>query len=174
MANTFKLIASNTVGSGGAASVTFSSIPATYTDLVLKASTRTNETTGGNAWDSLLLRFNGSSASYADKSLAGDGSTTFSFGNVFPNYIFCGDIANGLVTSDVFSSTEITIPNYLSSDFKSVSIDSVEENNTSTGQMNLNIGLWSNTSAITSIVLSASVGNFVQHSSFYLYGINKS
>jgi hypothetical protein len=174
MANTYILIASNTVGSGGAASVTFSSIPATYTDLVLKASTRSNETTGGSVWDSLLLRFNGSSTSYTDRLLGGDGTSAFSVVNVIPSYFFCGDIPNALVTSNVFGSTEITIPNYTSANYKSISSDSVEENNATTGQLDLTAGLWSNTSAITSITLSASVGNLVQYSSFYLYGIKNS
>ena len=56
MANTYTLIASNTVGSGGAASISFSSIPSTYTDLLVKISTRDN--TG--SFNDMLLTFNGS------------------------------------------------------------------------------------------------------------------
>jgi hypothetical protein len=174
MPNTYTLIASSAVGSGGAASITFSSIPATYTDLVIKASLRSNETTGGNPWDAAVLRFNGSATSYADKALGGDGATVFSFANAFANYIFIGDITNALVTANVFSSLEITIPNYTSANYKSISIDSVEENNATTAQLDLTAGLWSNTSAITSVALSLSVGNFVQYSNAYLYGIKNS
>jgi len=173
MANTFVKIASVTVGSGGAATIDFTSIPATYTDLVIKASLRSSEASG-NVWDAALLRFNGSATSYSDRTLAGDGATAFSFANAFANYIFIGDVNNGMTTSNTFSSLEITIPNYSSSNFKSVSIDSVEENNATTAQSDLTAGLWSNTSAITSVVLSLSIGNFVQYSNAYLYGIKNS
>jgi hypothetical protein len=171
MAANYVLLGEITV-STAVSSVTFSNIPQSgYTDLIIKASTRTNETTGGSVWDALLLRFNGSSSNYSDRAIGGDGSTAFSFANAFPNYIFCGDIANALVTANTFSSTEITIPNYLSSNFKTLSIDSVEENNSSTAQLDLTAGLWSNTSAISSITLSGAVGSFVPFSTFYLYGV---
>ena len=174
MTANFVLLEKITVGAAGASSVTFSGIPQTgYTDLVVKASVRTNETTGGSVWDALLLRFNGSATGYSDQALGGDGTSAFSFNNAFPNYIFCGDIANSLVTSNVFSSLELYIPNYTSSNNKSVSIDSVEENNATTAQSDLTAGLWSNTSAITSIVLSGAVGNLVANSTFYLYGVAK-
>jgi hypothetical protein len=174
MATTFTKIASVSVGSGGAATIDFTSIPSTYTDLVLKLSSRSSESAGA-VWDSVLLRFNGSSTGYSDRSLGGDGSSAFSFSNAFANYIFCGDVANALVTSNTFSSTEITIPNYAGSNNKSVSIDSVEENNATTAQLDLTAGLWSNTAAITSISLTLAAGpNFVQYSTATLYGINKS
>ena len=53
---TMNLIAKQTVGSGGASSVTFSSIPATYTDLVVKYSSRS---AGSGVYDSVQLSFNG-------------------------------------------------------------------------------------------------------------------
>jgi len=174
MTANYVLLEKITVGAAGASSVTFSGIPQTgYTDLVIKASVRTSEAAGA-VWDSLLLRFNGSSTGYSDRSLGGDGSTAFSFSNTFTNYIFCGDIANALVTSNTFSSVELTIPNYASSNNKSVSIDSVEENNATTAQTDLTAGLWSNTAAITSITFTPGAGpNFVANSTFYLYGVAK-
>jgi hypothetical protein len=174
MATTFTKIASVTVGAGGASTIDFTSIPSTYTDLCVKISVRTNEATGA-VWDSILLRFNGSATGYSDRSLGGNGASAFSFNNPFANYIFCGDIANALVTSNTFSSLEITIPNYAGSNNKSVSVDSVEENNATTAQLDLTAGLWSNTSAITSISFVPAIGpNFVQYSTATLYGIKNS
>jgi hypothetical protein len=155
-----------------AASVTFDNLPTSgYTDLLIKVSARTDETTGGATWDSMLLRFNGSSTGYSDVAVAGNGTSAFSFKNPFPNYIFAGDITNSLVTGNTFSSGEIRIKNYRSSNFKSVYIDMAKENNSTVGQLDLISGLWSNTAAITSIVFSAGVGSFVANSTFSLYGI---
>ena len=60
MANTYIKIASNTVGSGGVSSITFSSIPQTYTDLVIKASVRTSR---GFTNDALSIKLNNKSFS---------------------------------------------------------------------------------------------------------------
>jgi hypothetical protein len=74
-------------------------------------------------------------------------------------------------TSNTFSNTEIYIPNYTSNNYKSVSTDSVMENNATEAYANLNAILWSNTSAINSITLTPSAGNFAQYSEFTLYGV---
>lgn len=154
-----------------ASSVVFDNIPQTgYTDLKIVASTRSTKS-GGNPWDSLLLRFNGSSSGYSDKALGGNGATAFSFANAFPNYFFCGDVPDQGTTTNVFGSTEITIPNYTTSNQKLVSIDSVEENNSTTSQMDLVSGLWANTASITSLVFTLNTGSFVANSTFGLYGI---
>jgi len=76
MALTYTAIATTTVGSGGAASITFSSIPGTYTDLVVKASVRSNQ---GNIANSLTIQFNGSSANFTSRFIEGSGSTVSSF-----------------------------------------------------------------------------------------------
>jgi hypothetical protein len=169
MANTYELIASNTVGSGGAATVTFSSIVGTYTDLVIKASLRTNR--GDDAIDGLVLQFNGDTgANYTNREIFGSGSTVGS-----NTAVRVGLIDGSLATSNTFSSTEIYIPNYAGSNNKSVSADSVTENNATAAYQTLDAFLWSNTSAITSILFKQSNGTaFVQYSSFYLYGIKNS
>jgi hypothetical protein len=157
--------------SQSAASVTFDNIPQTgYSDLKIVASTRSTKS-GGNVWDSLLLRFNSSSTGYSDRAVAGNGTTAFSFTNPFPNYIFCGDIPDQQTTSNTFASTEITIPNYSTSNPKSMSIDNVEENNATTSQLDLVAGLWNDTASITSLVFTLNGGNFVANSTFSLYGV---
>ena len=173
MANTYELIASNTVASGGAASVTFSSIANTWTDLVVKFSARTNNGTAG-VWDNISATINSSSSGYsflmaytADSTTPTSAKTTGSnFG-----YLYAPRSA---ATANTFGSGEFYIPNYAGSNYKSISTDLVVENNGTANFMDLWAGLWSNTAAITSISIDAGGNNFVQYSSFYLYGIKNS
>ena len=162
---TFTLIASSTVGSGGAASIDFTSIPATYTDLCIKISARSASTGAGN----LTLTINGSTANFAYKFLYGDGSAVVSTSNsTNANSINPGSD----YTANTFGNVEIYFPNYAGSTNKSYTSDGVTENNATASYTVFTAGLWSNTSAITSISLGASNGNFVQHSTAYLYGVS--
>jgi len=169
MANTYTLLETITVGAAGATSVTFNSIPQTgYTDLVLKVSART---TRAYLEDSALMRFNGDSGSnYTKKILYADGATPASGGGTSTNLDFyvCGDTA----TASTFGNTEITIPNYRSSNYKSVSIDAVTENNATTALTWLEAGSWNNTAAITTISLTPNSGTYKQYSTFSLYGVS--
>ena len=169
MANpTMTLIASNTVGSGGVSSVTFSSIPQTYTDLVIKISARGNST--GN-YDQLLFTFNGSTTSFTGKYIEGTGSTANSYSG--GRYVF---VNGNAATTNTFGNAEVYIPNYAGSQNKSYSLDDVGENNATNALSHLTAGLWSNTAAITSITLdTGAYGNgILQYSTFYLYGIKNS
>jgi len=165
---TYTFIASNTVGSGGAASVTFSSIPATYTDLIIKISART---TRSAIEDSIFLRFNGDSASnYVRKNIYGDGTSIVSGDGAYNSIDFyaCGDTA----TANTFGNAEIIIPSYASANNKSLSIDGVTENNATSTTTLFKSGIWNNTSAITTISFTPNVGTFKQYSTFTLYGIS--
>lgn len=173
MPDTFIKIASVTVGSGGASSIDFTSIPSTYTDLVIKISARTNRSA---AADSLKLTFNGSTSGFSARGLGGSGSTPFSFTNVgsasIEDSVFTTAANN---TASTFSNGEIYIPNYAGSNNKSISADSVNENNASEAYTLFEAGLWSNTSAITSIKLAPLNGTLInQYSTAVLYGIKNS
>jgi len=74
-------------------------------------------------------------------------------------------------TASTFASGEMYIPNYAGSNSKSFSADSVQETNASLAYSYLMAGLWSNSSAITSIALTPFTGNFAQYSTATLYGI---
>jgi hypothetical protein len=166
----YTLITSTTIGSGGASTFTFSSIPSTYTDLLIKASTRTNR--GDDAIDGFNIQFNGDTngGNYTGLQLFGSGSSVGS--NTAAR---AGLINGGLATSNSFASNEIYIPNYRGSTNKTFSADGVTETNATTAYQAINSFLWSNTSAITSILLTMSNGSaFVQYSTFYLYGIKNS
>ena len=168
MANTYILIASSTVGSGGAANIEFTSIPQTYTDLLVKISLRGTSNIGVAG---LILEYNSSSSNLTYIRLLGDGSAassyTASIGQI-------SVVQGGNATANTFSNQEIYIPNYTSANYKSASADSVNETNATTEYMSLNAHLWSNTAAITSLKLTPNAGSLVQYSTAYLYGIKNS
>jgi hypothetical protein len=163
---TYTLIASTTVGAGGASYAEFTSIPATYTDLLVKLSSRTNS---GDPAEALTLTINSSNGTcrylYSVNGSVGSGSDTVIYG---------GNSTGAGATSNIFSNGEFYIPNYTVSRYKPVGIHYASENNNATNFTQLiNAGLWSNNSAITSLRLTPSAGNTIQqYSSFYLYGIS--
>jgi len=166
-ANTFTQIGSTvTVGSGGAASITFSSIPATFTDLVLRCSLRSTDSV--NSSDTIVLSFNGSTANFSARVLYGTGSAVASLGRAATSTVTWMDVATDTVST--FASVDFYIPNYTSANYKSVSSDLTSEENTSVSYATLTAGLWSNTAAITSIEFTCN-GSFAQYSTFYLYGV---
>jgi hypothetical protein len=167
MPNTYTLIASNTVGSGGAATVTFSSIPSTYTDLLLKVSARSDASRNN---EDLLVSFNGSTSNRTWRFLEGNGATATSASGTDGRFSTF-DAATS--TANTFGSAELYMPNYASSNYKSVSIDTVTENNATTAYAEIEAALWSNTAAINSIGLSIVFGTvFIQYSTFYLSELN--
>ena len=170
MALTYVAIATVTVGSGGAANIEFTSIPATYTDLQILASVRSDR---NEAQDEVDITFNSNTSNYSSRNLNGSGSGTGSQSNLgATNRIRTVYINAATNTSNTFSSVSIYIPNYAGSNNKSVSIDVVQENNDTFANATLLAGLWSNTAAITSIMLDAGLGtNLVQYSTATLYGI---
>jgi len=168
MATTYKAIATVEVGAGGAANIEFTSIPQTYTDLVVKVSGRSTTTTTG-----VDITFNGSSTSYTNRRLYGTGSTAAS-DSAGTAYISNTMIADSSYTANTFGNGEFYIPNYTNSNNKSVSVDGASENNATTALMMLTAGLWSNSAAITSVKITPNAGNFVQYSTATLYGISNS
>jgi len=166
MALTYTAIASVTVGSGGAANMEFTSIPATYTDLVLFISPRINA-----AQNEIFMRFNGSSTGYSTRTVFGNGSSAGS-GTGGTDQVEGIVVNRSDYTASTFGNTFIYIPNYAGSANKSVSIDSVMENNAAAALSDLAAALWSNSAAITQITLTPYSGNsFVQYSTATLYGI---
>lgn len=159
-----------TVGSGGAASITFMSvgdIPSEYTDLVLKLSLRD---TGDVGTAFFYIQFNSATTNYSSRLLRGSGSAVSSTTNTSSTSLR-GRISPNDATANTFGSSEVYIPNYRSSVAKSVSIDSVQEENNTESWQTITAGLWNDTSAITSIQIFAGNSNLAQYSSASLYGI---
>ncbi len=162
MANTFELIASTTVGAGGASSIDFTSIPSTFTDLVIKLSVRPNSA------DSIAIKFNGSTTGYTSKNLEGSGASASSGSSPssgrYINYAV-------LTTASTFTSADVYVPNYAGSSYKSALADGVGEANATTAYQDMNAILWSNTAAINQVTLYFVSQNLVQYSTAYLYGV---
>jgi hypothetical protein len=174
MPTTYEAIATVTVGSGGAANMTFSSIPQTYTDLVIKISGRSAFTT--NTYDDIRFEFNGSAGTaYTTRMIYGDGASALSTVTANIGNIAWAFVSNANATANTFGNAEVYIPNYAGSTNKSVSLDSASETNGTTAIAALAAGIWANTAAITSIKMTNISGtNFVQYSTATLYGIKSS
>ena len=166
MATTYKAIATVTVGSGGAASINFSSIPATYTDLHLLVSIREESSTSSVAF----IKFNNTTANRSERYLQGNGSSVVAGTTTVLQFIACqpSDTAN------TFGNASIYIPDYASSNYKSVSSDSVSENNATGAFSRFVAGLWSDTSAINQITITTDTGDVAEYSTATLYGIKNS
>ena len=169
-ANTFVQIGSTVTVSTATASINFTSIPATYTDLVLYLSARNSDAT---AMRDFRVQFNSDTAAnytnfevYGISSVAGAGTNITS--QIQGAYNADSSTANS------FSNISIYIPNYASSIQKPLLLDDVAENNsTSDAQARIIGSKWSGTAAITSIELTNNSGNYMQYSTASLYGILK-
>lgn len=154
-----------TVGAGGAASIDFTSIPQTYTDLNIVVSARTNRAL---TVDGIVININGSASNFSGRYLEADGVSAYSGTST----TIAGSASSANATASTFGNTSIYIPNYTSSNNKSFSVDTVAENNGTVGLLDFIAGLWSNTAAITSITLAPFGGTtFSQYSTATLYGI---
>jgi hypothetical protein len=166
--NTFIKIASVTVGSGGAANMEFTSIPQIYKDILIMVSARGTSNFAGSGYF-MYVRPNGSSSNLSGRYLVGTGSSAVS-GTIAP-YLY---MSPSDATASVFGNGQMYFPNYTSSNYKSTSAESVYENNATGAYQDLSAGLWSDTTAITSITLVPGGGNFAQYSTATLYGIKSS
>jgi hypothetical protein len=148
-----------------AASIVFANIPQTgYTDLKIVVSARHSTTSAD-----MYLSFNNLTTNLSDRVAYGLGASTVG-SNAVSNIRLT--INSGSSTANTFGNSEIYIPNYASAVAHSVSVDSVaEDNGTTNNIMWIGAGLWNSATAITSINLSLSTGNFAANSTFSLYGI---
>lgn len=166
MPNTFELIASSTVGSGGAASIDFTSIPNTFTDLCLVTSLRQSN---ASAFSTTQLTINGSTSTFTNRILEAD--TAGSPGSSTSPARYVGYLNASTSTASTFASVSVYFPNYAGSTNKSYSVDYASETNATSSWLGFVAGLWSTTTAINAVSLVPSTGTFVQHSTAYLYGV---
>ncbi len=159
MSSTYEPIATNTLGSGQS-SITFSSIPSTYTDLVLVAAIK------GTSTIYRQLTVNGDNGSnYSITELIGDGSTASSSRQSSATAMGMMEATNS--SSDGTAVSIFNFMNYANTTtYKTVITRSNKHNRT--GAI---VGLWRSTSAINSITLSAFSNTYATGSTFTLYGI---
>jgi hypothetical protein len=172
---TYEPIASITLNAT-TASVTFTNIPQTYTDLILTCSLRSSAGSG----DILKVRMNGSSSTvYSMTNIGGAGTSAYASrtttGGVHGSYLLIQDINADNHTASTFAPVELYIPNYTDTSDKPVSFSTVYENNSaSLNWIQEGAGKVALGAAITSItVLDYNSVYFKADSSFYLYGIKK-
>ncbi len=150
-------------------SITFSSIPQTYTDLFVLTSLRDNSGAGG--WANALIRPNGLNTNLSTRVLFGWSTNVGSFSDTFIYH----EMVGGGSTANVFSNSQIYIPNYTASTPKSIMVDTSTERNDPASINAIVAGLWNSSAAITSLQIEAESGrSFVQYSSATLFGILKS
>lgn len=167
----YKLIETKSLGSN-AVSIDFTSIPQTYTDLILVISIRADISF---SYASIGLRFNSDSGSnYTSRLLYGEGS-----GSGFPALATTTALqwiygTGTTATSNTFGNGQLYIPNYTGSTAKSVITESVSENNATSAIQALTFTGWSGTAAISSMSLFIQSGqNILSGSSASLYGVLK-
>lgn len=172
MANTYILIASNTVSGSTTTQVVFSNIPQTYTDLVVRFSARTDRT--GFIFDDIKFTMP-SASSNSWQLIEGQGTAVSVTTNAANSWIqSAADTASA--TGNVFSNVEAYLSDYTATGQRNTNIQVAHENNTSSARRS-HIAHLSNASAtsVTEITFSPNNGtNFIAGSSFYLYGIKNS
>ena len=148
------------------ATIEFTSIPQTYTDLRFLTATRNDDAT--NLVTGLLVSLNGSTSGLAVRRMTADGVSASSNTDLRP-----GLTNGGQATANTFSNGSIYFPNYASSSSKSFYSETVTENNGTNAYQSIVAGSWTETSAISSISFSPFIGSFVAGSTISLYGITK-
>lgn len=164
-------IATVTVGSGGSSSISFSSIPSTYTDLQVRALIRgTASTTAISA----NMQFNSDTGSnYSYHELYGNGTTAqASAGTTQTRFFLHGNAPAATALASSFGVAVMDILEYKNTNiYKTTRCLNGMDVNGSGGYILLDSGNWRNTNAISSIQITPSSGNFAQYSKFALYGI---
>lgn len=166
-ATSFESISTVTVGAGGAASVSFTSIPTTYTHLQIRAITKNTSTNNFAA-----MRFNSDNGSnYNAHYLDGDGASVTAGGSANYDRSYFGYTSTSSQTN-IFGASVIDILDYKDTNkFKTVRILTGVDVNGSGGYTEFSSSAWRSTSAISDINIFFSSNNFAQYSSFALYGI---
>lgn len=170
MANTFTFI-QNYILTSNQTTVTFGSIPATYTDLKLVISGRLNNAASTTGF--YIFFNNSNTAVYSDTYIQGSGTAVGGSRETNNVAAYQTQVNANASTGSMFGSVDIYIPNYANTSYnKSWVTAGVTENNAATSYQNLTAGLWRNTAAISSISVSSyGNGDWLTNSSFTLYGI---
>ena len=168
--SSYESIATVTVGAGGQASVTFSSIPSTYQHLQIRYMPRISTAdTAENTW----LQFNGDTGSnYAYHFLDGNGSSASAGAGASQTRILAGRAGAANSGSNIFGANVLDILDYANTNKYTTAriLGGIDRNGS--GNIRLDSGVWMNTAAVTSLTISpTTANNFVEYSSFALYGI---
>lgn len=167
--SSYESIATVTVGAGGSSSISFSSIPSTYKHLQIRYIARSSAavTVATNR-----LQFNSDTGNnYKSHYVAGNGSSAFA--GVFSETFFGagGVYAGASASSSVFGIGVIDILDYTNTSKNTTTRALGGIDNNGSGEIGMQSSLWINTSSVSSITINPEAGNFIQYSSFALYGV---
>lgn len=167
--NSYESIATAT-GTGSSGTITFSSIPATYSHLQIRCIARTDT---GFSTDYIQFRFNSDTGSnYTYHGIEGDGSAASAFGGTSQTIGLDTNITGGGAASNIIGTAIIDILDYgNTSKYKTVRTIGGQDSNGS-GQIRFMSNLWLSTSAINRIDLTSyRSANWTTQTVFALYGI---
>jgi hypothetical protein len=165
----FESIATYTVGGTAQDSIEFTSIPATFTHLQLRYIARTDRPSEPD--DGFSIQFNGdtTAANYKNHYLAGSGTLTYGGNDPEINVPYVGATNSA---ASIFGIGICDILDYRNTNRNTTVRILGGHDRNGGGWVALNSGLWINTAAVTSLKIQTNaLGNFIQHSSFALYGI---
>jgi hypothetical protein len=168
-------LATITVGATSVASITFTGIPSTYKHLQIRGIARGSRPTYGN--DNLNIQFNlDTGSNYSWHKLQGNGSAASAGGAANATRMTANALAGSGAPTNTFSAHILDILDYADTNKNKTlrGLDGVDINGTVAGEggvIELHSGNWRNTAAITSITLFAGDPNFVQYTTFALYGV---
>ena len=171
--SSYESIQTVTVGSGGSASVSFTSIPATYNHLQIRTIARSAKI---GTEDFIYLRFNADTGNnYAWHDLEGDGAAVYAGNTSSIAQIFTYYITTANSAANIFGAGVIDILDYKNTNKNKTVRTLGGDDKNGSGYVVFASGLWQNTNAVSTITLiNASATNFQEYSSFALYGIKGS
>ena len=166
----YESIATVLVGSGGASSISFTSIPSTYQHLQIRWIARASS--NGFNDSALRLRMNtDTSSTYWNHFLSGNGASASAGNQSNTGYINAGATSTVNALSNTFAAGVLDIFDYANTNKNKTirHLDGFDFNGS--GQLQFFSGSWSSTTAINALTLTSASSQFEQHSSFALYGI---
>ena len=156
-------------GTGSSGTISFTSIPSTYTHLQIRLMARSSDAL--SASDHLMQVNTDTGANYTYHAFYGSGSSTGAFGAASTTINYLGEITYASAAANIMGVTIIDILDYASTTkYKTTRVFNGDDRN-GAGYVYLTSGLWMNTAAITSVQIKTNSGNFTTASTFALYGI---
>lgn len=166
----YESISTVTVGAGGSSAITFSSIPSTYTHLQVRYIARSAVS---DVSDNIWSRFNSDTGSnYTFHLLEGTGSAAAAGAGTSQTRNLFGRCAGNTAGSNIFGAAVIDILDYANTNKYKTIRNLAGDDRNGGGSIRFESGLWLNTAAVNTLTITTNgFGNFLQYSSFALYGI---
>lgn len=166
----YESIATVTVGAGNASTITFSSIPSTYSHLQIRGIYRTDRASFS---DYFKVRYNSDSGSnYSQHQILADGSAATAAGTANTDHAQWAGIASTVASSNVFSGGVFDLLDYANVNKYKTNRSLSGYDSNGSGRILFESGAWRNTAAVNTVtIISGSGSTILQYSTFALYGI---